>query len=77
MGMTYPEWTILVLVSYLFLQDDIDPILERIYLEALLLWVNANLLVRSYLIYRKLKEDMESNGLPIPPFFFRPIQKRP
>ena len=74
--MTYPEWTILIFVSYLFLQDDIDPILERIYLEALLLWFNGNLLVRSYLIYRKLKEDMEGNGLPIPPFSFKPIQKR-
>ena len=74
--MTNVEWLVLFAVSYLFFQDEIDPILHRGYYEILLLWVNTKLFVRSYIIYRKLKQDMERTGLPVPPFRFIPIQKR-
>ena len=74
--MTNLEWLVVLLITYVFFEDEIQTLLAVASLRLLLLWANANLFVRSYVIYRKLKKGMEANGLEAPPFRFTPINKR-
>lgn len=39
-------------------------------------YLNLQLLVRSWLIYRRLKADFRQFGIEIPPFKFVPLQDR-
>ena len=41
-----------------------------------LMFLNAELLIRSYLVYRKLRADMEAMNLQAPPFRFTRIRHR-
>lgn len=49
---------------------------EAGYFKIKLFCMNAQLLVRSYLIYCRLKADFDRLQIPAPPFQFVPIQDR-
>ena len=44
--------------------------------ELMLLWLNTQLLVRSWLLYPTLRRDFARLGLPLPAFCFVPLQQR-
>jgi len=49
---------------------------EAAYIKVKIFCLNAQLLVRSYFIYRRLKADFDRLQIPAPPFQFVPIQDR-
>lgn len=61
---------------FLLFSDDLITGLQLTVIQSKILFMNANLFVRSYLIYRKLSVEFKRIGLPPPPFKFIKIQDR-
>lgn len=66
---------LLAAIAILYPEDSLT-LADWFTLRIRLVFANANLLIRSYIIYRKLKSDFERMQLPVPPFQFVPIQHR-
>lgn len=69
------EWLSFLILSYIFFQEELEIGLSILVLRLFVLCANTYLLIRSYLIYRKLKKGIEANGLQVPPFRFTSIDK--
>ena len=65
----------LVAVALLFPEDFLLAV-DTAALKLRLLFLNFNLLIRSYIIYHRLKADFRRMHIPAPPFRFVPIQHR-
>lgn len=68
-------YIILAALAVLF-PEELYFYVEAAYIKIKIFCLNGQLLVRSYLIYRRLKADFERLQIPAPPFQFVPIQDR-
>lgn len=74
--MSFSAFIVSLAVIAVIFPDDFLMLVDSMTLKARMAWMNTNLLIRSYIIYRKLKSDFERMQLPAPPFRFVPIQNR-
>ena len=74
----FGPWTyqFLLVVAVAMYPRQAQAIALRIHDELLLLWLNAQFLWRSWLLYRRLRRDFARLGLPIPAFRYVPLQQR-
>jgi len=74
MGLYFLYLTLICLA--IFYPVDAAIAAETIWLKVKIFFLDAVLLIQSYIIYRKLKADFERMQIPVPPFRFTSIQER-
>ena len=69
-------WMAGLIVLYIAFPNECDAYFNEMYAVARIKYLNGMLLLRSWLMYRRLRKDFKKMGLDIPPFRFVPLQDR-
>ena len=67
--------TALVLAVAIWPQESTQFALE-VHARFMIKYLNLQILIRSWLMYRRLRKDFKKMGIDLPPFQFTPLQDR-
>ena len=75
---SYGPWTLQFILLALVIRyhQEAQKMALELHNELLLIWLNTNLFLRTWWIYRKMRKDFERMGLPMPAFRYVPLQER-
>ncbi len=70
------SWMSAIVVAVAIWPEESTTFALEIYARLMIKYLNLQLFVRSWLMYRRLRSDFKRMGIELPPFQYTPLQDR-